>query len=214
MNITPIWSDRNVPRNFGEWFAVNGDATLALDFPLNPDSTIVVIGAHKGEYCDLAHRKFGCEIHAYEPVPAFYEGLAGRVLPGVKTYNEGVSADPGQRVLYVDGVSTSLHSPNSRGIEANFVGIETVLERIPNGKADMLFVNIEGEEYPLMNDILDKGLIDRFTYLQIQFHLFADKTNERRNGIVEKLSKSHEKMWDFPYVWESWVLKNKNRGNI
>ena len=68
-------------------------------------------------------------------------------------------------------------------------------------------VNIEGGEYVLLERVLDAFLIERFRNVQVQFHNFETDSVERRDGIRERLSRTHEESWCYPWVWESWVRK-------
>ena len=69
---------------------------------------------------------------------------------------------------------------------------------------DLLKINIEGGEFPLLEHLLDSGLVPKIRHLQVQFHDFTESAVSRRALIREKLSRTHSQDWCYPFVWESW----------
>jgi hypothetical protein len=72
---------------------------------------------------------------------------------------------------------------------------------------DLIKINIEGAEYDLLDQLLESELHEIITNIQIQFHDFIPFAETRRDAIREKLARTHELCWDYPFVWESWELK-------
>jgi len=68
---------------------------------------------------------------------------------------------------------------------------------------DLVKINIEGAEYPLLKDLIDNDLVSIFDNLQIQFHMI-DNYEEEYRYILEGLSKTHSITWKYPYIWENW----------
>jgi len=69
-------------------------------------------------------------------------------------------------------------------------------------------INIEGGEYELLLALLDSpALIQGIRYFQVQFHDFVPDAQAQREHIRQRLSATHELMWDYPFIWESWRLK-------
>ena len=71
-------------------------------------------------------------------------------------------------------------------------------------RVDLMQINIEGEEYGLLEKAIVDGTINQIKHLQIQFHTYIDNAVERRNNIQEGLSKSFTKTFDYPFVFEGW----------
>ena len=71
---------------------------------------------------------------------------------------------------------------------------------------DLCKINIEGGEYLLLNDLIDNNMITKLNNIQVQFHLI-ENYQEEYNKLAEKLSKTHELTWRFPFVWENWRIK-------
>jgi FkbM family methyltransferase len=77
-----------------------------------------------------------------------------------------------------------------------------MVERID--KIDLLKLNVEGLEYEILERLIDSNAIKNIKFIQVQFHNFADNSIVRRDNIRSFLSKTHEEMYNFPFVWESW----------
>jgi hypothetical protein len=75
-------------------------------------------------------------------------------------------------------------------------------------KIDLLKVNIEGGEFTLLPHIIQSGLINKITYLQIQFHNYKATSIVERDRIRSELERTHVQQWGFPFVWESWEIKS------
>ena len=83
--------------------------------------------------------------------------------------------------------------------------IDKILSDNNINQVDLLQINIEGDEYGLMEYMIESNTIDKFKNIQIQFHLGIDNDIERRNIIQKNLvSKGFKNKFDYPFVWESW----------
>lgn len=69
-------------------------------------------------------------------------------------------------------------------------------------------INIEGGEYNLVKKLIDSDLIEKIKYLQIQFHNFVENSEQKRQNLRFKLTRTHIEMWNYEFVWESWRLKS------
>ena len=73
---------------------------------------------------------------------------------------------------------------------------------------DLMYMNIEGSEYKLLNEIINTGYIENINFLQIQFHSFVNDSKELRRLIRERLRKTHKCIFNYPFLWESSGLRN------
>ena len=69
---------------------------------------------------------------------------------------------------------------------------------------DLLYMNIEGSEYQLLNHIIETGLIQNVKHLQVQFHNYILNSKLERKKIRKKLKKTHYCVFNFPFIWERW----------
>ena len=67
-------------------------------------------------------------------------------------------------------------------------------------------LNIEGEEYKLLSDIVDNNLQTKIGNIQVQFHDFIEDIGRGRPYIHEKLWITHHLTYNFPFVWENWEI--------
>ena len=74
-----------------------------------------------------------------------------------------------------------------------------------------MYMNIEGSEYKLLNEIIDSGYIKNINYLQVQFHSFVNDSKELRRLIRKQLRKTHKCIFNYPFLWESWQKKNTTK---
>ena len=80
-------------------------------------------------------------------------------------------------------------------------------ERHDVGEVALMKINIEGSEYPLLEHIIDTGLIKQIRELQIQFHDFVPDAQSRMQEIQNRLSETHSPTWQYHYIWENWKRK-------
>jgi FkbM family methyltransferase len=130
-----------------------------------------------------------------------------KYTPKVKILNYGVSSNShkGELFLIADGTSKYIKTPTP--IEVNFITINEILNMIGQEQVDLIQINIEGEEYPLLEQMLDDGTILKFSNIQIQYHTYIENAIERREKIQERMQEHFNKIYDVPFVFEGWTLK-------
>jgi len=188
----------------GEWFKIDGDNTLRLDYPLSENSLVWDVGGYKGEWADKIYAKYGCSVVVFEPVPEFYKQLIYKYEANykidVKPYGLGYNT-------YSTLISVAKDSSSTfRGNKNTDVAIADVAEEI-TGTVDLMKINIEGGEYDLLERLIGTGFIQDIKYIQIQFHSFIEDAYKRRDDIRKELKKTHELMWNYDFIWESWERK-------
>jgi FkbM family methyltransferase len=198
--------------NFSEhqrWVNDNGDQTHRVDYQLDQDSIIVDAGGYNGNWSETIREKFGSNIYILEPLHSYYLGILDRFknIEKIKVYNYGLSSSEGETTINLDNDSSSLFKPG-KGSESvytktmdSFMG-ESNLERI-----DLIKINIEGSEYDLLEDIIDKNLHTKIKNIQVQFHVFIPNCEEKRRKIRESLSKTHECTYNYDFIWENWRIR-------
>lgn len=202
-------------KDVGKWFADGGDAKFRYDYPLGPLSIVVDLGGYHGEFADKLYKKFGCEVHVFEPIKEFYLlcGKTNKQNPGVKVYPYGISG-------YTEGaVEISLEADGSSIFKAEQAKNKTEIyikpvsqlfdeNRLALPHIHLLKLNVEGAEYEIIEALLKEGWITKVTNLQVQFHTFVADAEARRDAIHKQLAETHELKWNYPFVWESWTSKS------
>jgi FkbM family methyltransferase len=200
--------------SLNRWFTDNGDYTHNINYELNENSFVIDLGGYYGLWVDEILKKNNPiipNIILVEPVPEFYNHLILKYknYEKIKVMNIGVSIDKNEttKTLYVssDGSSTNFNTNVNSSIQIKTLPIDKILSDNNISQVDLLQINIEGDEYGLMEYMIESNMIDRFKNIQIQFHLGITNDRERRDNIQKNLLfKVFKNKFDYPFVWESW----------
>jgi len=193
------------------WFKDKGDEILNLDYPINENSVVLDIGAHRGKWSLDMSNKHRCCIYAFEPVKKFYQEAVD-VLRGhknVKLFNYGAWVMSTSLHVGVFGVSSSIYLDGKKEV-CEFKDIGEILKMC--GPVDVMSVNIEGAEYDLLDAMIGRELLFQVRFLNVQFHTNKGINNiyERYESIKNALESTHNLRWRYPFVWESWGPKYSN----
>jgi FkbM family methyltransferase len=193
------------------WFGDDGNNTHALNYPLNENSTVVDLGGYHGKWATSIIDKYNPYMVLVEPIPQFYELLKSKFAnnPKVTVLNYGVSSENTNGFLFLNGDGTSMHLERGNKIPVEFITIELLLDKIGKKQVELIQINIEGEEFNLLDNMMKTGLVRRFNNLQIQFHTYIDDAINKRSNIQHMfVENGFEKLYDYPFVFEGWSLRN------
>jgi FkbM family methyltransferase len=191
-----------------KWERDNGDFTKILDYPLNENSQVIELGGYIGEWLSKITAKFNPKVLVIEPVPDFYNGLVNNFSHNKKIIfeNSAISTKNKQIKLHVkdEYTSESMKVSNSV-IKVNAYPISYYLEKHKIEKIDLVQINIECEEFPLLLNWVENEVLDKIKYLQVQFHKFCDDYQKKYDLIADGLQKRGFKLrYRYGFVWESW----------
>jgi len=192
------------------WFKDKGDEKLRLNYKiLNEHSIVFDVGGYLGDFAHDINQKYNCAVYLFEPHPVYWEYCTERFANNEKviSLNYGLSNDDGEFMLSdkVDG--SSFHNPNHEfndGIKCKVKEFFSVMRSLNVKNIDLMKINIEGGEYPLLDHISKENRFDVAINYQIQFHNFIKNALVMRNDINDALSKTHKQTWCYPFVWENW----------
>lgn len=190
-----------------KWFTDRGDYTHNITYDLNEDSIIMDLGGYTGVWAQQMIEKYNPYLYILEPVPNFYNGMVSKFSNNnkVKLLNVGISNEDKDGVIFMNGDATSSNLINGESINVKFNTIETILKKFKLESVDLIQINIEGDEYLLLENMLSTGFVNKFKNIQVQFHLGIQNDIERRNKIREGLAlNGFKNNFDYPFVWESW----------
>jgi len=192
------------------WFWSEGDINLRLNYPnLNSDSIVFDVGSYLGDFSYNLNKKYNCTFYLFEPYPEYAKKTSAR-FSGHSNFivkNYGLSNRNGFFDLNVsqDGSSFSnIKLSKKELIKCEIKNFAKVFNKLNIKKIDLIKINIEGDEYDLLDHIIKEKLHLKIINLQIQFHNFVPNAVKRRNKIIKELSKSHELLWSYDFVWENW----------
>lgn len=190
------------------WRDHEGDSTHILNHNLNVDSIVVELGGFTGVWSTQIYDKFKCKVYAIEPIKEFYSQMANKFKEqnNIHLLNVGVGIEDKKGIIYLSDDGSSSNAENNIPIEVEFRTLNRILNEWNIKEVDLLQMNIEGDEYPILESILETGVIDRIKTLQVQFHLGIENDRERKESICQKLKiRGFKLKYSYPFVWEAWT---------
>lgn len=189
------------------WRKTKGDQTLRFDYDLDDTSVVLDVGGFEGNFAHDIHDRFRCKVFVFEPSAAYADGCKQRfqTCEDITILQYGLSDSNETVLLSADGDGSSVFRETGDDSQSVVLrSVEDVLAELQIEKIDLMKINIEGGEFPLLQSMIERGLIDRVRFLQVQFHDFVPNARAKRADIRDALAKTHKEQWCFPFVWESW----------
>lgn len=194
------------------WFRDKGDSTHRLNYNLNRESIVFDLGGYIGDFTSNIYDKFGCKIFLFEPHPKYYEICVSRFKdnPNIAVFNFGLSNVNGNFSL-TDSADLSSFLDERKESEQEIIcevkNIMSVVTELGITKIDLIKINVEGGEYPILEYMIENDLLSFIDNYQIQFHNFVIDAIDKRNHIVQALSRTHTRTWCYEFVWENWTKR-------
>jgi FkbM family methyltransferase len=196
------------PTMYGFMRATAEDTDILVAADLDQDGIALDIGAYIGEWSEQIAKRYGAQVFAFEPSPHAFKEAQARLadLPTVRTFPFGLAAGDSTARLALEGPgSTVYQSTGTFGVvDVRLRDVVGVLEELGLSHVDAIKVNIEGGEYDLFDRLIDTGWLPRLADIRIQFHEWHPNAYARRRAIQRELRRTHDKLWDYPFVWERW----------
>ena len=193
-----------------KWRADGGDLNLRLDYPELTSSSIVFdLGGYLGEFTAAIIEMYNCKVYIFEPHPEYFSKCAERfsAYENVMVLNYGLADKNCELLLSNRSDGSSFINPNHSqkdGIKCDIRDFSSVLNGLDITSIDLMKINIEGGEFPLMEHIISSGKQAIIKQYQIQFHNFIENAVDRRIQISRALSETHVRTWCYTFVWENW----------
>lgn len=180
----------------------------SFDF-LNQDSVVFDLGGYLGQWSSDIAARYNCNIYIFEPVKEYAELIQGRFSKNqkIQVFQKGLAPQNTKAYIKIDKFASRISEGNTN---TNLEPIELeefnafLLQHNIN-QIDLIKINIEGAEFDLLDHMIATNTINSVKALLIQFHNFVDNHQERRNQIGTKLAKTHQRIFDYPFVWELWI---------
>lgn len=192
------------------WFATNGDNTLRLDYNLNESSIVFDLGGYHGNWTADIFCKYGCFVYVFEPAKKFADIIKCRFSNNKKIFvNQfGLSnSNTTANLSLGDDSSSTFSQENGKTEEIKLVDAMEFFKKNSISRIDLMKINIEGGEYDLLEYLIKTGYIKNIKNIQVQFHDFVPKAQERMKEIQKNLEKTHLITYQYKFVWENWQLK-------
>ena len=159
------------------------EVSYILGFLDNSKQNIIFdVGAHQGKYTDEIIEKFpDSKLYLFEPSKKSFEYLKNKYknLDKIKIFNYCLSDTVGEKILYLnsdmDSRATLTHREESRTnsywnekevVKSNKLS-EFWKNELNYEQIDLLKLDVEGEEFTILNDIIDN--LDKVKLVQFEF---------------------------------------------
>ncbi|WP_436926238.1 FkbM family methyltransferase [Halosimplex amylolyticum] len=184
------------------------DDDVLFDFDVGNDDIVFDIGGYQGNYTERLLRRHSPErVHIFEPVPEFTETISQKFSDTntVKVHQYGLSDSNRIKTFNIDGASSSSHSGDN-DTELKVRDVCEVIDEIDVDKIRIMKMNVEGEEYAILNRLIDTGYIERIQDIPVQFHYHWDTTEFKPeyDEITSKLAETHTQTLRHDLIWQNW----------
>lgn len=196
------------------WFRDNAKTRLLLQHELGPDSIVYDVGGYIGEWTQGISERYDAHIEVFEAVPNFVRKLEEKFAdnPKITVHPYGLLNRNTTETFYLKGPGSTSDAGSDdadlREVKADLRDFAKVCEQLGHDNVDLLKINIEGGEYPLLQRLLNQHLAQRFDVIMVQYHEWIPGAYWSRMKINRRLSRTHRRVWNYPFVWEKWQRKN------
>jgi FkbM family methyltransferase len=173
---------------------------MRYEYPLTPESIVVDAGAYQGTFARTIFNKYGCNVLAFEPVFECRVNLGENIL----VVPFGIARYGGLYTFNIQLDGTGIYAKSSAFQSVRAVNLIDMLNALNLQHVDLLKLNIEGMEFEVLEDLIQRQQLTRFDNIQVQFHPVIPDAEARRNSIVKELLKTHEPTYCYPWVWENY----------
>ena len=176
---------------------------------LTDRSTVVETGGYTGvDITAMKERHGDFRVALFEPI--FYEEARHNLehLNKVEILPYGVASSDSKIYFDVAGDATRPAGDESSGKVGFIRKFTDVLSELRLLSVDLLQINCEGCEWDVLESVF--GDVWRLKRIQVQFHPDADFVPDRLGRyakIQDRLAETHDLAYDFPWIWQMWVLK-------
>lgn len=140
---------------------------------IRADGIVFDFGVNSGGFAEIAARLCR-KVVGFEPDPSWQGRL--RLPENVLLVQKAVAASPGRLRFNVNAEKcSSLHyaDSNASTVEVEAVTLSQALALAPEGRIELIKMDIEGEEVPVLLEA-DAALLKRVAQMTVEFHDFID----------------------------------------
>lgn len=197
---------------FYQWLnAINADGDLLHEANLNSDSLVLDVGAYFGQWAEEMVQRYNCRILAFEPDPINFGKLQQSALrnPSISPMEFGLSDRNELARMSLEFLGSTIYTDDKSSQTGNWAEVEirdikNVWQDLGLERVDLMKINIEGAEFPLLERMIETGLLAKVDTYLIQFHEWHPGAYRRRKKIRRALEKNFRPVWDYHFIWEKW----------
>jgi len=206
-----IRNDQRI-KAYHEYCAANDREKLLVSYPLSKDSVVFDVGGYIGNYAAEMYCKFGCRVVIFEPVREFAEIVEERFKfnSDITVVSAGLGSSSKDILIGKSHDASSGFGDKGELEQIQIIPLIEYMNENHHDYIDLIKIDIEGGKYELLDAMFtSSGVASWFNHILIQFHNFVLDANNMRASVRERMSITHELMWDLPFVWESGERKQK-----
>ena len=176
---------------------------------MSENSVVIDGGGYMGDFSKKIFELYKSNIYIFEPYEYYYTKLKKLFENNnkISVSKFALTNQYKETFLIKSGDESYISNfKNKNSIPVKSTSIVSYLNKKQVNKVDLIKLNVEGAEYSIVSDILESGYHIKFLNLQIQFHKPINNKKEYLK-IRKKLKEKYKLMWRYPWVWESWQLK-------
>lgn len=177
---------------------------------LSENDLFFVIGGHEGDISTRIIKKYNPYVYIFEPSKTWFNFLVDKYKNNnkVKIFNFGFAKNEGEYKLFKfgNGDGSTIYKESSEFENVTLKKMSDFLTENDINKVKLIEFNCEGAEYEIMEDLFENNKLTVFEIIQSQFHK-VDNYQQLYNNSFSLLSKSHNKIWGFDFIWECWKIK-------
>ena len=191
-----------------QWLRDKGDDELRYNYDLNSESIVFDLGGYHGEFAEKIYNKYQCNIYVFEPVEEFFNIIKEKFSSNskVKVYNFGLSDKDEMMDISLEDNSSSIYLAKGKKERISLKSASNFIIDEGLTSIDLLKSNIEGGEFPVLQDLIKSNLVKNIKNIQVQFHSFISNSLKMREDIHFELNKTHHTTYNYYFVWENWEL--------
>lgn len=179
---------------------------------LDGDSIVIDVGAFTGAWAQHIIDRYDPVIYAFEPNPQSFEKLEEKAAnnPKLKPVPYGLGGEDMSVEFTLNGLGSSMcderaeHTDLPR-VTVEIAAIDRAWRLLELGNVDLMKINIEGAEFPLLERMIATDMLKNVDCFLIQFHEWHPGAHRKRRRIHKALSRTHKLEWDYHFIWEKWV---------
>ncbi len=200
---------------FYTWLrAISENRDLLHSAELDEHSLVLDVGAYTGDWAQAMIDRYNPTILAFEPDPRNLRHLLHRAqdIRKLQVQPYGLGGETETVRMAMQHLGSTVHTGHldkskQEWAEVEIRDIHSTWQSLDLSAVDLMKINIEGAEFPLLERMIETGLLPNVRCFLIQFHEWHPRAYQRRRRIRKALAETHRLTWDYHFIWEKWERK-------
>jgi FkbM family methyltransferase len=198
-------------RSHQRWILHNPHDEVRFEYDLPLGANILDVGGYAGDFAASFVKLFNANVTVFEPVTKFAAHIEKRFAGDMRVRVHAAGLSDRDEVAEFDldaDASGAFGSSGGERVQVTLWDAERFLSHCGTEEWHLAKLNIEGGEYALLNRLIDTDRIKSIKHIQVQFHLHVPEARQQYKELAKRLQRTHMLQWRYPFVWESWLLRD------